>query len=471
MTNAAVYARISSDPNDTALGVARQLKDCVALSEAKGWTVAEVFTDNDVSATNGRPRPRYEEMMAALGAGRLEALVVWDVDRLTRTPRELEDVVDLAERRGVALASVGGEIDLATPQGRLTARIKGNVAKHESEQLARRVRAKMAERAEAGQPHGRIAYGWRREFTYDDQGRRLASKDVVHPEQADVVRSAAAAVLVGESLRSIVASLNERKVPTRNGVQWGPTALRPVQLRERNVAQRVHRGQVVGRGDWEAILDDDTYRRLVAVLSDPGRRTSPASSAIKYLLSGLAKCSVCDGPMRVLVAGKDGRVTDTYVCQHGYHVRRSRRDVDNLVEQVVLARLALPDAAAVLARTDDTTAQDAADKAAGIRARLDQAADSFAAGDIDGVQLARVSAKLRPELEQWQQVARSASTAPDLVDVAGPDIAERWDSLPLARKRAVIDLLVDITVLPATRHGGHNGFDPESVRIEWKVEA
>ncbi len=63
----------------------------------------------------------------------------------------------LAERHGVALASVGGEIDLATPQGRLTARIKGNVAKHESEQLARRVRATSAERAETGQPHGRIA--------------------------------------------------------------------------------------------------------------------------------------------------------------------------------------------------------------------------------------------------------------------------------------------------------------------------
>lgn len=68
-------------------------------------------------------------MMDALRAGRLDALVCWDVDRLTRTPRELEDVVDLAEHRGVALASVGGEIDLATPQGRLTARIKASVAR------------------------------------------------------------------------------------------------------------------------------------------------------------------------------------------------------------------------------------------------------------------------------------------------------------------------------------------------------
>ena len=64
--------------------------------------------------------------------------------------------MDLHERHGVQLASVGGEIDLGTPQGRLTARIKGSVAKHESEQLTRRVKVKMAERAEAGARTGRL---------------------------------------------------------------------------------------------------------------------------------------------------------------------------------------------------------------------------------------------------------------------------------------------------------------------------
>ncbi len=463
----AIYARISSD-DGTALGVTRQLKDCMELAERKGWTVAEVFTDNDVSATSGRPRPEYQRMMQALTAGRLGALVVWDVDRLTRTPRELEDVVDLAERRGVALASVGGEIDLATPQGRLTARIKGSVAKHESEQLARRVRRKMAERAEAGQPHGRIAYGWRREQVYDDQGRRLGSKDVLHPEQAEIVRTAAKAVLAGDSLRSLVADLNRREVSTLNGVPWGTTALRGVLLRDRNAGLRVHQGQVVGRGDWEPLYDEDLHRRVVAVLTDPARRTSPPSSAIKYLLSGLARCGVCTGPMRVLTAGKDGR-SDSYVCQQKYCTRRSRAGLDDLVTRLVTARLARPDAARALARADDGAAQEAADKAAAIRVRLDDAADSYSDGDIDAQQLARITGKLRPELEQAEQIARAASSAPDLLDLAAPDIAGRWESLPLARQRAVIDLLLRIVVLPSTKHGGHNLFDPTSVCITWKT--
>jgi site-specific DNA recombinase len=465
---AAVYARISSDPDHTSLGVARQTKDCLALAKRKGWTVGEVFTDNDVSATSGKPRPEYQRMMTALAGGAFGALVVWDVDRLTRTPRELEDVVDLAERHGVALASVGGEIDLATPQGRLTARIKGNVAKHESEQLGRRVRAKMAERAQAGKPHGRTPFGWRREQVFDDQGRRIGSRDVLHPDQAQVVREAATALLAGDSLRSITASLNARDIVSLNGNPWSTTTLRGVLLRDRNAGLRVHHGQVIGSGDWEPIVDQNTHQRIQALLNDPARRSSPPSSAIKYLLSGLAVCGVCDGPMRVLTKGKDGRKTDSYVCHRGYHVRRVRPDLDALIIGLVTARLALPDAAAALARTDDGQAAEALGHAAAVRARMDLAADAYAAGSIDSAQLIRITGKLRPDLERWQQLARAHSPAPDLLDLATPDIADRWESLPLARRRAVIDLRLTVTVLPSTRVGGYNRFDPNSVRVTWK---
>lgn len=470
MTQAAVYARISSDPKDTALGVKRQLKDCLALAERKGWPVAETFIDNDVSATSGKPRPQYVRMMTALAEGRLDALVCWDVDRLTRTPRELEDVVDLAERQGVALASVGGEIDLATPQGRLTARIKGNVAKHESEQLARRVRAKMTERAEAGAPHGKAAFGWRREQVYNDSGSRLGSRDVLHPEQAQIVRAAAAAILAGDSLRAYTAGMNLRGEVSVNNKPWTTSTLRAVLLRASNAGLRIHQGQVIGRGNWEPILDEDTYQRVVAILTDPGRRTSPPSSAIKYLLSGIAKCGVCDGPIRVLAANaSNGRSGDSYVCHHGYHVRRSRLDLDELVTKLVVGRLALPDAASALTIGDRGQLQDVLDKAAGIRARLDLAADSYADGNIDGQQLARITGKLRPELTKWEQAARAASTAPDLLDLARPDIAQGWESLPLARQRAVIDVLLDIKVDRTNRRGGDNRLDPKSIRITWKV--
>ena len=468
MTLAAVYARISSDPNDTALGVKRQIKDCQALAEARGWTVGEVFTDNDVSATRAKPRPAYQQMMSKMTAGAFQALICWDVDRLTRSPRELEDIVDLHERHGVQLASVGGEIDLGTPQGRLTARIKGSVAKHESEQLTRRVKAKMAERAEAGAPHGKVAYGWRREQVYDDTGRRLGSRDVIHPEQADVVRKAAASIAAGDSLRAVTAGLNAAGTLGANGKPWSTTTLRSVLLRCSNAGLRKHQGQIIGKGTWEALIDRDVYDRVVAILSDPTRRTSPASSAIKYLLSGIARCGVCGGPMRVLVVGKDGREQDSYVCQEKYHVRRMREPVEDLVTEIVLERLSQPDARKLLTAGDDTATQALREQAAAVRARLDSAADAYADGTIDGQQLTRITAKLRPDAERLDQLVKAASTAPDLEDIAGPDIRKRWASIPLSRQRAVIQLLLCIEILPMSAGSRRDVFDPTTVRFTWR---
>ena len=490
--NAAVYARISSDPNGTALGVGRQIDDCQALAARLGWHVRQVFTDNDCSATSRKPRPQYHKMMAALRAGHLDALVVWDVDRLTRSPRELEDIVDLAEQHGVELASVGGEIDLATPQGRLTARIKGSVGKHEAEQISTRACRKAAERAAAGAPSGRPSYGWRREQVYDDQGRRLGCRDVIHPEQARVIRESAAAVLAGESLRSVVGGINARGEAPLHTDSWSTSALRGILLRERNVGLRVHRGQVVGPATWEPILDDSTFARVTAVLTDPSRRNSPPGAAPRYLLSGLARCSVCDGPLRGLLAGRDHRTTDSYICQEGAHLRISRPPVDAVITELVIARLAAPETAAAFARADSTETQEARKQADDARARLDLAADSYAAGEIDARQLARITARLRPEAERWEQLARAAATDPDLDDLATPDIARRWAQVPLGRQRAVIARLLEITVLPvpsrwhteprtgldgracaasAEHPCGCQRFDPARVVVRWRSEA
>ena len=71
----------------------RQIKDCKALCADRGWIVAEVFIDNDVSATSGKRRPEYQRLLRAIESGDIDAVAVWDLDRLTRRPAELESFV------------------------------------------------------------------------------------------------------------------------------------------------------------------------------------------------------------------------------------------------------------------------------------------------------------------------------------------------------------------------------------------
>jgi hypothetical protein len=71
---------------------------------------------------------------------------------------------------------------------------------------------------------------------------------------------------------------------------------------------------------------------------------------------------------------------------------------------------------------------------------------------------------------QAEALTRASSTQPDLLDLATPDIAERWKDLPLARQRAVIDALIAAEILPASGKGGAYQFNPESVKITWRKQ-
>src|SRR5919201_1731578 len=111
---AAIYCRISRVRDGSTLGVDRQEPPTRLLCERLGWKVERVFVDNDLSAYHHKRRPDFEELLAWARDGHIRAIAAWDADRLTRQPRENEDLIDLAERYGIRLATVTGEYDLAT---------------------------------------------------------------------------------------------------------------------------------------------------------------------------------------------------------------------------------------------------------------------------------------------------------------------------------------------------------------------
>jgi DNA invertase Pin-like site-specific DNA recombinase len=114
------------------MAITRQIEDCRAFAQRRRWQVADVYVDDDVSAYSGRRRPEYGRMLDDLGAGRVDGVVVYHLDRLHRRPAELEDFLDTCARAGVRdMACVTGEIDLATHDGQFHARILGAVSRKE----------------------------------------------------------------------------------------------------------------------------------------------------------------------------------------------------------------------------------------------------------------------------------------------------------------------------------------------------
>lgn len=287
--------------------------------------------------------------------------------------------------------------------------------------------------------------------------------------------------------------LNRRRVAAPQGGAWAHTSVRKIALRPANIGRRMHNGAEIGPAAWPAIIASDDHDRVVALLTDPQRRQQAVDAlaqhgvaARRYLLTyGVGSCGVCGGVLRALTkrikrkvarertAGNpEGIVVAAhamYVCEARACVGRNRERVDNLVGAVIVERLSRPDAADLL-RPETGSADDAAaDEARGLRQRLDDAAEDYAAGLIDREQLRRITALLQPRLANAQASPRHARgpVPPDLLNLLrGEDVAARWATLPLLAKRAVLDELCRVVLLP-TRKGAT--FDPQCVDIVWRA--
>ena len=459
-----MYIRISKDREGAGLGVQRQRADCQALAEQLGWTVVEVFSDNDISAYSGKRRPGYEALCAALEVGEAQAVIAWHTDRLHRRPVELEIWIDLCDRKGVEVRTVrAGTVDLSTASGKMVARMLGAAARHEVEHMIERQKSAKAQAALDGKYRGS-----RRSFGYEPDGV------TARPTEAAAVRKAAEAVLSGVSLRQVARDWNAQGLRTSfGGNMFNSREVRKILLRPRNAGIVLHEGKRVGNGQWEAILDADTFAALEALLRDPSRVTH-VSTERKYQGSGVYVCGKCGSTM---VAAAHNRTTShgwkrTYTCSVSKHLGRDIEHLDAYIDEIVLGRLSQPDAAIVLGGpvAKDVGALHA--QREGLRVRLDDLSAMFADGDIDGPQLKRGSAQLHAQLDSLEArlaAARSASAVANLV-LAGDDLRATWTASPPDVRGKVIDALMTVTVLPGARGRklGGDYFDPALIQIAWK---
>jgi site-specific DNA recombinase len=460
---AVIYTRVSSDPNERGRSVSEQEAECRAVCERNGWTVLAVLSDNDRSASRyaAKSRPAYRQLIELVDAGGCDVLVTWEASRAQRDLAAYASLRDLCERRGVLLSYSGRTFDMADADDRFGTGLDALLAERESEQTRKRVLRAVRANAEKGRPHGKLLYGYRRE--YDPATRELIGQ-VPDPVTSEVVKEAARRVLAGETPYAVAQDFDRRGIPTpRGGRGWDLTQVKRLCVNRGYAGKRVHQGRVVGDASWPPLLDEATHLALAAKLSDPRRRTQ-RDSAVKHLLSGIAVCGVCGGRVRV----QKNRGYLSYLCVDGFHVSRREDYVDAVVEGVTVARLQRPDALDLLTTGGDSAVAAALAEMRELRARLDGFYDEAAAGKLTPAGLSRIETGLLADIEAAERRAQRATFPAVVADTAGPDAEARWARLTLPQRREVINTLMTVRILPAGR--GARTFRPGDVQIVWKGE-
>ncbi len=448
-TTAAIYLRVSLDVTGEHLAVDRQREDCQRIATERGWAVTEEYLDNSISASKkNAKRPAYDRMVTDFAAGRFSALVCWDLDRLTRQPRQLEDWIDAAEESGLLLVTANGEADLSTDGGRLFARIKASVARAEVERKSARQKRAAAQRAEHGKPPAGVRL----------TGYTMAGETI--RDEATIVRCMFDRLVSGDSLRGIATWLDEQEISPRHGGSWPSSSVRTMLTNPRYAGRAVYCGQATGKsGQWEPLIDETTFDTVQNMLTDPRRVTNRVGTHRRHLGSGLYLCGVCGGPVR-----SHGT---RYRCPTGGHITRMRDSIDNLVTAVIRARLARPDLADLLTAPDTEHTQRLTAETRELRGRLARIEADYDSGLIDGRRFAVATEKARAQLVKAETArARTAGSGAAGV-LTAPDPAAAFAAAPLGAQRAVIDALCTVTLSPAKR--GHK-FDPASVRMEPRTQ-
>lgn len=462
---AAIYCRISLARFGDTVKVDDQEKVCRDLAAARGWQVSDlhIYVDNSASAwRRDRKRPGWDAMLAAVERHEVNAIIVFHGDRLIRQPWDLELLLRLADDRRIQLASATGQRDLSNEDDRFIVRIEAAAACREVAATSRRLKRYYERRAEEG--HVRLGGRGGRAFGFEPDGVTIRNAD------ADMIRNVADRILDGDTVGAICRDLNENGFRTAAGNEFGHGSLSKLMQRPRLVGLLSHHGRIVGPAAWPAILDRDVWEQVCAALTGKAEAIGFApTNDRRYWLSGIARCGTCSRP---LAPRHNARSTTLigYGCINptcDRKVHRSMRHLDLYVEGAVVQLLADPRVRAAMSPNVPPHLSDELDRLDRRRAqKVEELSDLEAFGDDDPLRVDVLRSAVRKLEARTAEIRALLSTAlrSRAVDGLFGVSVEEFRRLSLRRRRAVVQALVRVTVLPSGRRGPR--FDPAAVRLE-----
>ncbi|MGW5587116.1 recombinase family protein [Streptomyces sp. NPDC003857] len=470
----------------------QQEKDARRFVENRGGRYVYTYEEPDTSAWKRKRvrqpdgtvayrviRPVFEGALDDLKRGttpdgeRLDGLIVYDIDRLTRDNRHLEDAIEVVENFRRPIIDITGTLDLLTDNGRTVARLLVTVANKSSADTARRVRRKHQALQLAGIPTGST-----RPFGYKDDKR------TIEPKEAAAIRKAVERVLTGASPRAVAADWNKLGITTTRGNRWSKETVKQVlrnpricgyrsrKVREFNPeagteSERVEPvfdedGEPV-KGQWDAIVSVADWEAVTELIGR-GPKPGDAYNARKYLATGTLRCDKagCGTPLRAQKAPASRRKPEGffyYTCpdkRSGYGcggVRISGPETDEALKMLVIAKYeeeAKDREATEVPRQWEgeeqlaRTREDIQDWTERREQRLVSKERFFAF-------LAKAEAterRLINERNEWRRRSLRSQGAP-------VDLRHVWDGLDFVEQRAYMEkTLLTVLVGPALRPGG-----------------
>jgi DNA invertase Pin-like site-specific DNA recombinase len=347
----AIYTRKSTaekaDKEFTSLDAQREAaENYIRSQQHEGWTaLPEHYDDGGFTGANTE-RPALQALMNDIKVGRINCVVVYKVDRLSRSLLDFSQLLEFFEQHGVTFVSVTQQFNTNSSMGRLTLNILLSFAQFEREIISERTKDKMGAARKRGQ-----WLGGRPPFGYSKKNKKL----IIAPVEAEVVRRIYKLYIETRSILRVVQILNDQGLRTRHwirdcgavfgGKKYGVSQVQHIINNVLYIGKVKFDGQIYD-GQQPAIIDEETYKETQNVLAANRVERKPFKNMECFgLLSQLLKCKHCGATLfhTYSMKGAGAKKYRYYVCssaqKRSYASCPNRSIPAHIIEEAVIEKL------------------------------------------------------------------------------------------------------------------------------------
>jgi site-specific DNA recombinase len=306
---AAIYVRVSTaEQAAEGYSIRAQTDRLKAYCVSQGWEIFEFYVDDGYSAKDTN-RPNLKRMMKHIEEGLIDCVLVYRLDRLTRSVRDLYSILETFDNYDCKFKSATEVYDTTTAMGRMFITIVAALAQWERENTGERIRMGMEQKAREGNwVINQAPYG----YEIDKENKTL----VINEREAFIVKRIYDDYLSGKTMRKIAIEFNRSNITTKSGAIWNDFKIKyilsnPLYVGTMRYNYRMNKENYFEVEDAHpAIISKDLFEN-VQKIKESRRIVHPRSATSKFIFSGIAKCARCGAPL----AGR-----------YGYYKSKTKKD-------------------------------------------------------------------------------------------------------------------------------------------------
>ncbi|MCL2488781.1 MAG: recombinase family protein [Oscillospiraceae bacterium] len=290
----AIYVRVSTEEQaKEGYSIRGQQQRLTEYARIKGWQIFDVYADEGISGKNIAARPAINRLIGDVGSGLIKNVLVFKIDRLTRSTGDLIYLVDLFNQHDCAFNSLMESLDTATASGRMFLKIIGIFAEFERENIAERIILGRDRKVREGY----TLCSYLASYGYDRPGGQKIQ--TVNEGEAQIVREIFDLyVNQGITMTEMARRLNLRGIPTKQNTKWNTTGIRNI-LKNSNYTGDVRHHYLDGQraytaaGRHEQIVSKELFDQARRRLEKNTRMTVRKPPKEENYFAGFLICAAC----------------------------------------------------------------------------------------------------------------------------------------------------------------------------------